>query len=159
MKKVISCVNAYCLCVYESEISMPEDNVDTTEETQLENLDLDSDQAPELNDEYSEMKAMLDGTTSEEVKKTPPDKIKSILSMRVPLIVKVAQKKMTMENVLRLSLGSIIQFDKDVYENIELMVSNQTIGLGQPVKIGENFGLRLLQVGDLEHTIKSLGGK
>ena len=138
---------------------MPEDNVDTTEQAEAENADFDIDQAPELSDEYAEMKEMLDGSTSEEPKSSPPDKIKSILSMRVPLIVKVAEKKMTMEYVLRLSLGSIIQFDKDVYENIELMVNNQTIGLGQPVKIGENFGLRLLQVGDLEQTIKSLGGK
>ncbi len=142
---------------------MPEENVDISDQAQAENADAEIEQEPELSDEYSAMKDMLDGNTSEaaggESQTAPEKKIKSILSMRVPLIVKVAEKKMTMENVLKLSLGSIIQFDKDVYENIELMVNNQTIGLGQPVKIGENFGLRLLQVGDLEHTIKSLGGR
>ncbi len=81
-----------------------------------------------------------------------------ILGMKVPLIVKVAEKKMTMDQVLTLSIGGIIQFDKDAYQNIELMVNNQTIGLGQPVKIGEKFGLRLLQVGNIEDMIKSLGG-
>ena len=38
------------------------------------------------------------------------------------------------------------------------MVNNEVIGLGQPVKIGENFGLKITQVGDLSDTIKRLGG-
>ena len=142
---------------------MPEENVDITDQSQSDITGDVTDREPDLSDEFAAMKDMLDGNTSgggESASNTVASKqVKSILSMRVPLIVKVAQKKMTMENVLKLSLGSIIQFDKDVYENIELMVNNQTIGLGQPVKIGENFGLRLLQVGDIEHTIKSLGGK
>ena len=107
----------------------------------------------------AEMLAALEESELQSSDISSDDRLKNILAMRVPLIVKVAQKKMCMENVLKLSLGSIIQFDKDVYENIELMVNNQAIGLGQPVKIGENFGLRLLQVGKLENTIKSLGGK
>ncbi|MBN2065157.1 MAG: FliM/FliN family flagellar motor switch protein, partial [Sedimentisphaerales bacterium] len=105
----------------------------------------------------AEMLAMANGMPSEEREGDKSDKLKTILSMRVPLIVKVAEKKMTMDNILKFSLGSIIQFDKDVYENIELMVNNHAIAVGQPVKIGENFGLRLLQVGNIEKTIKSMG--
>jgi len=39
------------------------------------------------------------------------------------------------------------------------MVNNSTIGLGQAVKIGENFGLKITQIGPVEETIKSLGIK
>ncbi len=127
---------------------------DVSEETTVE-----SEESEELDPIEAEMLAAMNGSTIGGGEDTSEDKLKNILSMKVPLIVKVAQKKMCMENVLKLSLGSIIQFDKDVYENIELMVNNQTIGMGQPVKIGENFGLRLLQVGNVENTIKSLGGK
>ncbi len=81
-----------------------------------------------------------------------------ILKMKVPVIVKVAEKKMTMANVLKLNIGSIIQFDKDAYQHIDLMANNRTIGLGQPVKIGENFGLRIVQICDISETIRSLGG-
>ncbi len=80
-----------------------------------------------------------------------------ILKVRVPLIVKVAQKRMNVNNVLKFSLGSIIQFNKDAYQQIDLMVNNHTIGLGQPIKIGENFGLRITQIGDIGDTIRSLG--
>ncbi len=86
------------------------------------------------------------------------DHLDRILAMRVPVIVKIAEKNMTISNVLKLNLGSVITFDKDAYQHVDLMVNNSTIGLGQPVKIGEKFGLRITQIGEIEDMIKSLGG-
>ena len=80
-----------------------------------------------------------------------------ILSMKVPLIVKIAQKKMTTVEILKLNLGSVIQFEQNAAQQIDLMVNNTTIGLGQTVKIGEKFGLKISQIGDLATTIKALG--
>ena len=85
------------------------------------------------------------------------DKLGSILAMRVPVIVKLAQKTLTMSDVMKFHLGSVIGFDKDAYEQVELMVNNHTIGLGQTVKIGENFGLRIVEIRAVAETIKSLG--
>ena len=79
--------------------------------------------------------------------------------MAAPVIVKIAQKKMSMAEVLKLNVGSIITFDKDAYDSIELMVNNSTIALGQPVKIGENFGLRIVEILGPTETIKALGGQ
>ena len=83
--------------------------------------------------------------------------LKSILSMKVPVIVKIVEKKMPLASILKFNLGSMISFDKDSYQHIDLMVNNSTIGLGQPIKIGENFGLKITQIGDITDTIKSLG--
>ena len=85
-------------------------------------------------------------------------KIDGILSMKIPVIVKIAEKNMVISSILKLNLGSVITFEKDAYQNVDLMVNNSTIGLGQPVKIGENFGLRIIQINDIQDTIKSLGG-
>ena len=84
-------------------------------------------------------------------------RLNRILSMKVPVIVKITEKQMSLERILTLNLGSMIQFEKDAYHNIDLMVNNTTIGYGQPVKIGENFGLRITQICDISDTIKSLG--
>ena len=85
------------------------------------------------------------------------ENLNRILSMRVPVIIKIVDKQLTMGNILKLSIGSMIQFDKDAYQLIELMVNNRTIGLGQPVKIGEKFGLRISQLGQITELIESLG--
>lgn len=85
--------------------------------------------------------------------------IKNILEMKIPVIVKIAEKKMRMENVLKLNLGSVVQFDKDAYQLIDLMVNNETIGMGQPIKIGEKFGLQVTHLGDITDTIRKMGKK
>ncbi|MBN1846577.1 MAG: FliM/FliN family flagellar motor switch protein [Sedimentisphaerales bacterium] len=83
--------------------------------------------------------------------------LERIFKMKVPIIVRIAQKNMTVGEILKLHIGTVIQFEQDAYQHIDLMVNNAVIGLGQPVKVGENFGLRITQIGDIAHTIKSLG--
>jgi len=84
-------------------------------------------------------------------------KLERMLSMKFPVIVKVAERPMPISAVLNLNLGSVVTFDKDAYQHIELMVNNETIGVGQAVKIGEKFGLRIVQIGEATDTIKTLG--
>jgi len=84
------------------------------------------------------------------------ERLESILSIKVPIIVKIAQKKLRMTEILKFNLGNVIHFDQDAYQHVDLMVNNTTIGLGQPVKIGENFGLKIVQIGDINDTIKAL---
>ena len=86
------------------------------------------------------------------------ESLDQILSLRVPIIVRLAEKQLPLKEILKFNMGTVLQFDKDAYEHVDLMVNNSTIGLGQPVKIGENFGLRIVQIGDINHTIRSLGG-
>lgn len=86
-----------------------------------------------------------------------PENLDRILNMNVPIIVRIAKKKMKIGEVMKLNIGTVMQFEQDAYQYIDLMVNNEIIGLGQPVKISENFGLKITQLGDITHTIKSLG--
>ncbi|MCP4710044.1 MAG: FliM/FliN family flagellar motor switch protein [Planctomycetes bacterium] len=101
-----------------------------------------------------------DSSPSEQVDTAPDNKcserLESILSIKVPIIVKITQKKLCMIDILKFNLGNVIHFDQDAYQHVELMVNNTVIGLGQPVKIGENFGLKIVQIGDINDTIKAL---
>ena len=58
---------------------------------------------------------------------------------------------------MRLGAGAIIEFSKASNEPLELMINNKSIGLGETVKIGENFGLRITQIGDVKQLIAALG--
>jgi flagellar motor switch protein FliN/FliY len=80
-----------------------------------------------------------------------------ILRLHVPVIVKLAERKLTMSEVLRLGVGAIIEFSKANDEPLELLINNKPIGLGEAVKVGENFGLRITQVGDVKAVIRSMG--
>lgn len=80
-----------------------------------------------------------------------------ILHLTVPVIVKLAERRLTMSEVLRLGTGAIIEFAKANDEPLELLINNKAIALGEAVKVGENFGLRITQIGDVRSVIRSLG--
>lgn len=86
-----------------------------------------------------------------------PSELQRILHLQVPVIVKLAERKLMLSEVMRLGVGAIIEFFKSSNEPLELMINNKTIAIGEAVKVGENFGLRIKQVGDLRQLIESLG--
>jgi flagellar motor switch protein FliN/FliY len=87
----------------------------------------------------------------------PRPDIHRILCLQVPVIVKLAERTMTLSEVMRFGPGAIIEFSKASDEPLELMVNNKTVGLGEAVKVGENFGLKITHIGDIRQIIRSLG--
>lgn len=86
-----------------------------------------------------------------------PPSIERILRLEVPVIVRLAERTMAMREILGLSTGAIIEFDKPSDSQLDLMINNQCIGQGQAVKLGENFGLRVTQVGTVQDRIRAMG--
>jgi flagellar motor switch protein FliN len=80
-----------------------------------------------------------------------------ILRMEVPVIVKLAERKLSMSEVMRIGTGAIIEFFKSNDEPLELLINNKTVGVGEAVKVGENFGIRITQIGDVKDIIRSMG--
>jgi flagellar motor switch protein FliN/FliY len=83
--------------------------------------------------------------------------VRRILKVAVPVIVKLADKRLSLGDIIDISPGSIIEFAKSAEQPLELLVNNQSIGRGIAVKVGEKFGLRIDQILPREETIRSLG--
>jgi len=81
-----------------------------------------------------------------------------ILKLQVPVIVKLAERRFSMAEVLRIQTGAILEFSKSSDEPMELMINNKSIAVGEAVKVGENFGIRITQIGDVKQIIASMGG-
>lgn len=86
------------------------------------------------------------------------NELAQILRIRVPVTVKLAERKLLLREVMRLGTGAIIEFAQRVDEPLELTINNKTIGVGETVKVGKHFGLRITRVGDVKQIIASLGG-
>ncbi len=85
-----------------------------------------------------------------------PADIESILKIEVPLIVQVASRVMPVAEVMSIAPGTIVELPKLADEELEVLVNNKQIGLGRAVKVGENFGIRISFVGDLEAKIAAM---
>jgi flagellar motor switch protein FliN/FliY len=90
---------------------------------------------------------------------TPPEReIRRILDLSVPVAVVLAERDMTVESVLALTVGTIIEFDVPFDADLMLEVGNHPIGAGHAVKAGENFGLRITGIQDVHDRIEAMGG-
>ncbi len=72
-----------------------------------------------------------------------PDYARSLLRIKLPVTVTLASKQQAVEKIMNLNPGSIIQFDKSCEEMLELGVGDQKIGVGEAVKVGDKFGIRI----------------
>jgi len=86
-----------------------------------------------------------------------PADLQSILSIEVPIIVQIGSRRMNVSDILSLAPGAIIELPKDADDDLEVLVNNKPIGLGSAVKVGENFGVRITCIGDVEDRIKAMG--
>jgi len=84
--------------------------------------------------------------------------LSTILRLEVPIIVQLAERKMTLGEALALVPGSIIELPKTADEELDLLVNNRKIGTGLAVKIGENFGIEITHIGTAEEKIQAMGG-
>ncbi len=85
--------------------------------------------------------------------------IDTILKLKVPLLVMVGERRMTMEEVLSLGPGAIMELERPADSDLILMVNNKSIGAGQAVKVGENFGIKITHVNSAQDRIEAMGGE
>lgn len=72
--------------------------------------------------------------------------INRLRGLPVSLRVQLAEKKLELGQLLSLGPGAIITFEKSCEDLLDLYVGNQLFCRGEAVKIGEKFGLRVLEV-------------
>ncbi len=75
-----------------------------------------------------------------------PPFTRSLLRVRVPVVVTLAQKKQTLGRILEMGPGQIIQFEKSCDEILDMEAGNCLIASGEAVKIGDKFGLRITSI-------------
>ena len=85
-----------------------------------------------------------------------PKNLERILKIPVPVIVVLAEKTVPFKDVLGLTAGSVIEFDKSSAEPLMLLVNDRKVGLGRVIKMGERFGLRIEEIGGPEDIVHKL---
>jgi len=68
---------------------------------------------------------------------------RSLLRVKVPVMVTLATKKHPVHEIVELVPGAILQFAKSCDETLELEVGTQRVAQGECVKVGDKFGLRI----------------
>jgi flagellar motor switch/type III secretory pathway protein FliN len=72
-----------------------------------------------------------------------PPYANSLLRIEVPVVVTLASSRQTVREILELGPGSIITFEKSCEEMLELYAGGHQVAVGEAVKVGDKFGLRV----------------
>ncbi|MDX2199995.1 MAG: FliM/FliN family flagellar motor switch protein [Phycisphaerae bacterium] len=83
--------------------------------------------------------------------------VSRLMRLRVSVIVQLARRPLPVSKIRSLSVGAIIEFDRPVETWLDLLIRNHRIGAGEAVKVGENFGLRVLEIAPKRERITSMG--
>ena len=86
----------------------------------------------------------------------PYPNLEKVINLELPVIVVLAEKSATLDEVLSLCVGSVIVFKKHSTEPLDILVSNRRIGAGKTVKVGEHFGVHVGDIGSPEETLERL---
>ncbi|MEQ8790434.1 MAG: FliM/FliN family flagellar motor switch protein [Pirellulaceae bacterium] len=88
-----------------------------------------------------------------------PGYARSILKVQVPVVVTLASTTQPVSRIIELGPGSIIQFDKSCEETLSLEVGGQEVAVGEAVKVGDKFGLRITSMIMPEERFWTVRGK
>lgn len=72
-----------------------------------------------------------------------PAYTRSLLRIRVPVVVTLATTRLPMSHVIDLAPGTILHFGKACDDPLTMSVGNSDVAVGETVKVGDKFGLRL----------------
>ncbi len=79
--------------------------------------------------------------TDEDRTHTVRQNLETLLDVELPLIAVLAEKRLTLAEVLDLDVDSVIVFPKHNSDPISLRVNNVEVGSGKTIKVGDHFGL------------------
>ena len=68
------------------------------------------------------------------------------MDVPIKLSAELGSCKMTMQELLDLELGSVVQLDKPAHANVDVYVNQKLVARGEVVVAEENFGIRIKEI-------------
>ncbi len=75
-----------------------------------------------------------------------PAVLESLFDLPMTVVVEIGRSRMTVQEILQLSPGSVVELDRMAGEPVDLYVSDRRIAQGEIVVVGEHFGVRIARV-------------
>jgi len=69
-----------------------------------------------------------------------------ILDVPLQLVVELGRTKKTINEILALNVGSIVELDNLAEDNVNILVNGKLVARGEVIVIDENFGVRIMEV-------------
>ena len=121
-------------------------------ETQKEQLEDDQTNENEVKVDQADF-----GELNTIEKEVSDHKIDMLLEVELDVTIELGRKRMTIQEVLQLGKGSIIELSKLAGEPVDIFVNQKKLAQGEVVVVDENFAIRITNLIEKSERLKSLG--
>lgn len=80
-----------------------------------------------------------------------------LFDVEMNVTVRFGKTQMPLRDVVRFSVGSMIELNRTVDEPVELLVNNHPFAHGEVVVIDGYYGVRITEIGSTEERTQTLG--
>lgn len=84
--------------------------------------------------------------TADPSKSSEPRKLDLLLDVPLDLCVELGRSRMTIQELLGLTPGAVIELDKIAGEPLDLIVNDRLIAKGEAVVVNDKFGIRITDI-------------
>ena len=70
----------------------------------------------------------------------------TLLDVSMPVIIEIGRTNLTVQEILSLSIGSVVRLDRLVGDPVDVYVSDRKLAEGEIVVVGDHFGVRITRV-------------
>ncbi|MEX2446399.1 MAG: flagellar motor switch protein FliN [Dehalococcoidia bacterium] len=88
---------------------------------------------------------------------TSPRSLDLIMDVSMRVTVELGRSTMTVEDVLALGPGSVVELNKLAGEAVDVLVNDQLIARGEVVVVDENFGVRVTEIVSPRRRARAMG--
>jgi len=81
-----------------------------------------------------------------------------LLDVTLQITVEVGRARMTIQDLLQLGQGSVVELEKLAGEPLDIYLNGKQVARGEAVIVNEKFGVRLTDIISPEDRVESLGG-
>jgi flagellar motor switch protein FliN len=70
----------------------------------------------------------------------------ALYELMLPITIELGRTRMSVQEVLQLSRGSVVELDRLAGEPVDIFVGDRRFAEGEVVVLGENFGVRITRI-------------
>jgi flagellar motor switch protein FliN/FliY len=69
-----------------------------------------------------------------------------LMDMELPVMVRFGSARMLLRDLLKLTAGSIVEFNRSPENPVEVLVNGRVVARGSAIVVGGNYGVRISEI-------------
>lgn len=135
----------YKLYFYDIQIAELNEKIALVFDEKLYKL-LDKDEANLSEEDVEKLAGMAEGLKN----------INLIMDVRLPIRVRIGNKKMLLKDVLTMDIGSVVELNQLANDPLEILIGDKRVAYGEVVIVDGNFGVQITEIGTKKERLEQL---